>query len=300
ALAQKPLHLYSPRDSYRLPGGGFGGGDDDNPRGGGTVGRNPPGGVVIHYHLKEDLPKETKPKDGLPKDGQPKDGPAKEVSQFALEILDAEGKVIRKFTPNAEKPGDKIEPKAGTNRFVWDLRYPEAESFPGMILWGGLPQPVAVPGKYEARLKLGQHSEMVSLTVLPDPRASASPTDYDAQFKFVLACRDKLTEAHKAIKQLRDVRDQLTSLNKRLKDRDDCKDVLEAAKAIDKQMTAVEEALHQTKAKSSQDVLNFPIRLNNRMSSLAATVSSGANRPTDQAVQLKEELTAAIDAELSK
>ena len=116
----------------------------------------------------------------------------------------------------------------------------------------------------------------------------------------MLACRDKLTEAHKAIKQLRDVRDQFTALTKRLKDRDDCKDVIESAKAIDKQLTAIEEALHQTKAKSSQDVLNFPIRLNNRMSSLASSVAAGTNRPTNQAVQLKDELSAAIDAELSK
>jgi hypothetical protein len=62
----------------------------------------------------------------------------------------------------------------------------------------------------------------------------------------------------------------------------------------------VEEALHQTKARSSQDVLNFPIRLNNRLASLAGTVSAGDHRPTEQAVQLHKELTAQIDRELGK
>ena len=72
------------------------------------------------------------------------------------------------------------------------------------------------------------------------------------------------------------------------------------AKALDKKLTAVEEALHQTKAKSSQDVLNFPIRLNNKLASVAGTVGMGDNRPTEQAEQVRRELTRQIDEELAK
>src|SRR5262249_10196845 len=99
------------------------------------------------------------------------------------------------------------------------------------------------------------------------------------------------------IKTIRDVREQLTSLNKRVKDDSD---VTDAAKAIDKKLTAVEEALYQTKAKSPQDVLNFPIRLNNQLASVAGTVGVGDNRPTYQAEQVRKELTKQTDEELAK
>ena len=112
--------------------------------------------------------------------------------------------------------------------------------------------------------------------------------------------RDKLTEVHKGIKSIRDVREQLTNLGKRIKDRPDSTEIADAAKAIDQKLTAIEEALYQTKAKSSQDVLNFPIRLNNKLASLAGSVGAGDNRPTDQSEQVRKSLTEQTDTELAK
>ena len=166
-----------------------------------------------------------------------------------------------------------------------------------MVIWGSLTGPRAVPGSYKARLKVGSHEQTVEFTVKPDPRASASQSDYEEQLRFLLAVRDKLTETHRGIKTIRDVREQLTNLNKRLKD-DSA--ITDATRAIDKKLTAVEEALYQTKAKSSQDVLNFPIRLNNKLASVAGTVGIGDYRPTYQAEEVRKELTQQIDAELEK
>src|SRR5262249_29371438 len=42
----------------------------------------------------------------------------------------------------------------------------------------------------------------------------------------------------------------------------------------------------QSKAKSSQDVLNYPIRLNNELVALAGSVSSADAAPTTQAYQV--------------
>jgi len=195
------------------------------------------------------------------------------------------------FTRHAGSPQSSI---------AWDMRYPEAESFPGMVLWGGLPAPLAVPGKYQARLRLADQSQSVTFEISPDPRSRATPEDYQQQFRFLIAARDKLTATHRAIKEIRDVRDQLTSLEKRLGKRKEAAEVVSAAQALAKKLTAIEEALHQTKAKSSQDVLNYPIRLNNRLASLAETVSAGDYRPTDQAEQVAGELTKQIDSELAK
>lgn len=276
-LASEALHLFKPRDAYRLPGGGF------DPEGGGgssrSEGQNPPAGASLRFFVK--------------------DAPAKEAKS-SLEILDANGRVVREFKSNAESPGSKLEAKKGMNRFNWDLRYADAEGFPGLILWGSLTGPRATPGHYKARLKVGEREQTVDFDVKPDPRASASQSDYDEQLKFLLDLRDKLTEAHRGIKTIRDVREQLTNLNKRLKDRPDSTEIVDTAKALDKKLTAVEEALYQTKAKSSQDVLNFPIRLNNKLASLAGTVGMGDNRPTEQSEQVRKELIEQTDAELSK
>jgi hypothetical protein len=289
-VVKQPLHLFGPRAAYRVPGFASRG-----PATSRTEGQNAPSGVVLHYYLKEMPPKGTR---------------------LELEVLEAGGKLIRRFVSQGEPsgarqpgkggrqgggaPAARLEAKKGMNQFTWDMRYPEAESFPGMVMWGGLPAPLAVPGKYQARLRLGDHSQSVTFEITPDSRSSATPEDYQAQFRFLIAARDKLTATHRAIKEIRDVRGQLTALDNRLKPRKEAAEVVSASLALAKKLTAIEEALHQTKARSPQDVLNYPIRLNNRLASLAGTVGAGDYRPTDQAVQVGQELTRQIDTELAK
>ncbi len=289
-VVKELLHLFGPRAAYRLPGSG---GRGPASR---TQGQNAPSGVVLHYYLRELPPKGT---------------------HLQLELLEADGKLIRRFETKGEPtearqpggrgrrgggaPAARLEAKQGMNEFTWDMRYPESESFPGMVMWGGLVAPLAVPGKYQARLRLGDQSQSVTFAITPDPRSAATPEDYQHQFRFLIAARDKLTAAHRAIKEIRDVRDQLTALDKRLgKRKEEADEVVSASQALAKKLTAIEEALHQTKARSPQDVLNYPIRLNNRLASLAGTVSAGDYRPTDQAEQVGQELTKEIDAELAK
>ncbi|HQR06876.1 MAG TPA: hypothetical protein PLN21_08645 [Gemmatales bacterium] len=275
-IADQLLHVYKPRTTLRLPGGG-GFGDEDAAQAR-TEGQNPPNGAVIYYQLK-DVSDATK--------------------LFTLEILDGKGNRIRKWNSAAEKPPEKIEPKAGMNRLVWNLRYPDAEGFPGMILWGSLTGPKAMPGMYQVRIRHGDAEQSSIFEVKPDPRSSAKPEDYRVQFDFLISVRDKLTSTHTAIKQIRDVREQIVGIGKRIKDLPDTSDVAELGKVIEKKLTQIEETLYQTKAKSSQDVLNYPIRLNNKLASLAGNVGVGDNPPPDSAIQLKDELVKQIDAELT-
>jgi photosystem II stability/assembly factor-like uncharacterized protein len=286
-LTQKPLAALAPRATYRLPG--FGG---DFPSK--TAGQNPPSGAVIYFYLQK---------------APTKDAP------LSVEILDKDGKVIRRATmaDPAKEPAkappkqgkgrdpqsDELKATAGLNRVVWNLYYQRPEDFPGMVLWGGLAAPRAVPGTYQARFRLGKEEQTVKIEVLPDPRTTASVKDMQEQFDFVADVGAKLTEAHRSIKKLRDVREQLQTIVKRL-DKEKHAEAVKSARAMIKTMTAAEEALHQTKAKAPQDVLNYPVRLNNKLSSLAGAMAAGDHRPTDQAVKLKRELFAAVDAELSR
>ena len=287
--------LFKPKESYRMPGGG---GFPLPPTA--TVGRNPANGVVVYYSLK-----------------------AKPTSDLELEFLDPAGKSIRKFTARVRKQGEAegaapapagegggfggggaappVPMEVGLNRFVWDTRYPDAVRFPGMILWAGETRgPKLPPGTYQVKLTVDGKASTQNFEIKSDPRLTTAPADYAKQLELGLKIRDKLTETHNAIIQIRDVRKQVEDLLKRLAGQPNFKVVNDAGTALNKNLTAVEEALYQTKNQSSQDPLNFPIRLNNKLAALGGVVGSADAAPTAQSYAVYDELVAQIDAQLQR
>jgi len=192
--------------------------------------------------------------------------------------------------------------KKGLNRFIWDMRYKEAERFDGMIIWsqGGLRGPLAVPGNYSAVLINGKDSTTIPFEIVKDPRSSSSIDDLIAQFNFVLSGRDKLTEIHNAIKQIRSIRKQLNDIKEKFKDRKDSDSIKKEIEKTNKELTSIEETLYQTKNKSPQDPLNYPNRLNDKLASLVSDVANGDFRPTVQSEELKNEFFAKIDEQIKK
>ena len=132
---------------------------------------------------------------------------------------------------------------------------------------------------------------------LPQPALVAQ--DLQAQFAFLLEGRDKLTQAHEAILKTRAIRDQVGGVAKKAEG-DALAELRTLGDKIKADVTAIEETLYQTKNKSGQDPLNFPIRLNDKLGNVLSVVSAGDNAPTQQAVAVKAELTAAIDAQIDK
>jgi hypothetical protein len=287
--------LFVPKDSYRMPGGG---GGPVSPVS--TLGRNPANGVVVYYSLK-----------------------SKPATNIELEFLDPNGKSIRKFTQKIAREGEasassgqaqapppdeggfgfgapaRITTDAGLNRFVWDMRHTDAVRFPGMILWAGETRgPKVPPGRYQVKLTVDGKSVTQNLEIKPDPRLTATPADYTKQSELALKIRDKLNETHNAIIQIRDVRKQVEDLLKRVGAQS--KPINDAGTALTKKLTVIEEALYQTKNQSSQDPLNFPIRLNNKLAALAGVVGGAESAPTAQSYAVYDELVAAIDAELAQ
>ena len=263
-LGTKELHVFEPEDAYRLPGVG-----PSEGRASGPVGQNPALGAVVHFWLK-----------AAPKD------------DVKLEFLDGAGMVIRE---------DKVKAEAGLNRYVWDLRYADAKTFPGLIMWAGnIRGPRVAPGKFQVRLAAAGATQTQALTVKKDPRVATTAEEYQRQLELSLQLRDKLSDTHQAILDIRDVRKQLDAVTERWKDSTDAKGILEAAKSLNAKLTAIEEELHQTKNRSSQDPLNYPIKLNNKLAALLGVVQSADAAPTDQSRQLQEELTTAINAQTNK
>jgi hypothetical protein len=189
------------------------------------------------------------------------------------------------------------------NRFVWNLRYPDASRFPGMILWGGGTQgPVALPGRYRVRLTVGGWSETREFALLKDARVTATDADLREQFDLLRALRDRVTAANDAVRRIREVREQVTASAARARrlGGDAGRTIAGAADSLTARLTAVEEAIYQTKNRSSQDPLNYPIRLNNKLAALTDVVGDADARPTEQARQLFAELSAALQVELDR
>ncbi|WP_157558400.1 WD40/YVTN/BNR-like repeat-containing protein [Microscilla marina] len=239
-----------------------------------------------------------------------KDKPGKD-QPVTLELMDGNGKLIAKYTTQknkSKKPRKengvtvrKLKVKKGSNSFRWNMRYEGAERFKGMVLWfGGTKGPKAVPGKYKVHLTAAGKTQTQEFEIVKDPRIEASQADLEAQFKFLVEVRDKLTETHQAIKQIRKMKKDIGGVMARLGDNDKMKDVKEMGKAMIKKISTIEKALYQTQNRSPQDPLNYPIRLNNKLSTLATYAGFADSRPTRGLVQVKKDLTAKINVQLNK
>ena len=250
-----------------------------------TSGENHTNGTLVHYYLKN------------------KPGEKDTVSITLLEMDGDTIKVFSSATGKDEKSPRKgrLEPKQGGNLFVWNHRYPDAEKFEGMVLWSyDLEGPKAVPGQYRVRVSAAGQTEEQTFAILPDPRSGASAQVFNQQFDFVQSIRQKLTETHRAIREIREVRKQLKSLAENLPKEDRTKPITVLSAKIDSTMTSVEEALYQTKNRSSQDPLNFPVRLNDKLANLMGLNVDGDFPPTQQSVEVRTYLFGLIDAQLSK
>ncbi len=272
SMANNSFVLFKPMSSYRMASG------ISFERPSKKEGKNHPGGVIVNYYLK-DTTKAT----------------------VSLEFLESSGKLIKKFSTNPDKKlkEEKLKVKPGGSRFIWDMRYADAEGFDGMILWAAsLTGPKAVPGKYKVKMVVGKESQEQEFEILKDPRTSGTIDDIRAQFDFQLSVRDKLTETNQAIKKIRTSRDQINRVVDAVKEMNGMNDIVEMSKSILDDMKKIEEALYQTKNKSGQDPLNYPIRLNNKLGALSGELEGGDYRPTSQVKAVQQEINGKIDEQL--
>lgn len=275
AVANNSLHVFQPAPAYRMQvmGGFFG-------RGGQAmrnVGMNPPNGVAIPYYLKE----------------------VNDSTKLTVTVMDKNHNVIKTFATDSKD--NKIDVNSGLNQFVWNMNYPDAERIPeGMIVWNGnVNGPKAIPGTYYARFKTGKDSAEIAFTIIADPNYKVNQQEYEEQLSFLLTARDKFSETIKTLKSIKDLRSQMNEYTGRL-GKDCPKEIKDQADAIHKKITAVEEALHQTKAKSGQDVLNYPIRLNDKLSNVYDNAFSGNGAPSKQVKEVYADISSKIDAEINK
>jgi photosystem II stability/assembly factor-like uncharacterized protein len=276
-IEKKEMHLYTPAAAYRIQAG-----ETFEHHASKRSGENPPAGAVIYFYLKD-----------APKMG----------TETTLEILDASGKVIRKYSstetqlleepigPDDKKPEKEIKPEAGLNRFVWDLRYEEAHRVPGYYLWeygNGAKGPVAVPGQYQVKLTVGGESQIAPLEVKLDPRVKVGESDLQQQFTLLTQIHEELNHVYDAVNQIQDVRAQLAGLKRRLPENTSTKPIVSSADDLEKKLVAVRDQMINLTISANEDSLAYPPQIDAKLAFLAMDVGTADSAPT-QAEQLEFE-----------
>ena len=320
-ITSRPAHLFKPRDVYRA---NFSGGGGTGAAGGHPAGQNPASGAVLYYWLK--TPGQTVTMEFLDASGKvirsftsAQDPRVARDSVRADSVRRARTDSLRRAGiepdtarrteerseetapeegPRRAPPPPRVSNRAGLNTFSWNLRHPEAESFENMIMWAaGTQGPIAVPGTYTVRMRVGGNTQTSTFRLIKDPRSKASQAELEQQFAFLMRVRDETSKANSAVKLVRNIRAQLDDRARRMPaERRGAFQTL--ATQLNTELSLAEREIYQVENRSGQDPLNYPIRLNNKIAALAGVASSADARPTNQTLEVFRILSGQLSVQL--
>lgn len=249
------------------------------------AGENPPAGAILNYFL-----------------------PAVPDHDITLDIIDDSGHTVASFTsakpdegsseakPAKKTPSPRLPKKLGTNRFVWDMRHAGPTELPGAVLWGGDTKgPMALPGVYQVRLTAGSTTCVEALELQQDPRHIVESADLRERFQLLRAAQSKVSAVHQAILDIRQIREQSEAWMKRAEGHPSEAPLKGVAEPLFKELEEIENQLVQTKAKSFQDVLNFPVMLNAKLAQIGSVIASAPGQPSQQAARTFSDLAERAD-----
>ena len=293
-IGAQAVHLFEPRVAHRLPGS-----VSEQP----DAGRNRPNGLIVNFWLKD------KPKADVP---------------VTIEFLDG-GAVVRTLTSVEKKaeadelaePGDEgeddeekaIEPVAGVNRVVWNLRQSAPTLFKPRYTYGDFPpQGIRLtPGRYRVRVKVGSETREAPFEVHSNPSLKVPAEDLKAQADFLHAVRDDLLALNAAVRRIKDTKLQLAGLQKRADAIGKGEGLKAKTEALAKTLSGIADELYNPNIRTSQDSLNFLPKLDFQISGVGGMSDGADARPTAAALarhkalqgQLKE-ILGRLDVALSR
>jgi photosystem II stability/assembly factor-like uncharacterized protein len=213
SLTAANAHLFTPAPAYRVQRDTY---TDtplppDEP-----AAANPPDGAIIDYYLAH-----------------------ASSAPVTLEILDARGQLVRKFSSTDKpdvteadlkkqliplywpRPFRSLPADAGMHRWVWDLHYPAPDStrhdYPISAIPGDTPRyplgPTALPGSYTARLTANGKSYTAAFTVKMDPRVKTSAATLDQKFRLETRLASLFSQTSRAMKQAGSLTEPLQKLS---------------------------------------------------------------------------------------
>ncbi len=237
-----------------------------------------------------------------------------------MEFIDPQGKVIRTFTgtpadaerkPPADddddgprRPPDPHPPVAAglqrARRGTCAIR--ARPIFPGLIMWAASSRgPLAPPGTYQVKVTA---DGATATAAVRDPARADGAQGRDRSGS---AASSSTSPSRCATRRARPTRRCCWSrgIKAQIQDRKSKLDAKSApvAKALDDfaaALSAIEGEIYQVKLQSSQDPLNFPIKLNNKIAALQGVIESADVEPTEQAYSVFRTLSNRLDEQLDK
>jgi hypothetical protein len=280
------------------------------------AGHNPPDGVIVHYWLKdkpEALTLSIVDGDGTQvrsfsskrdTDTAPSPDSAGQSAPEAAGEGSSQGDVLQagaeeEAAEEAELDGGPVwaPDEVGMNRFVWDYRYERPLKLSKLSRSAreealeGQSGPRAMPGTYEVRLTIGDRTLSEAFELLADPRLAVSNADLRAQFELKLAIRDRISETHTTINQIRHIREQIEEWEKRAVGKPE---VVSAAKSLKDQLTAIEGDLINLDFEKPRP---GPNRIKEKWDALSSMIDESDDAPTAGAREVYEMLRSQLEAQ---
>ncbi|MDQ3142435.1 MAG: glycosyl hydrolase, partial [Bacteroidota bacterium] len=267
--AQKLAYILKPKPTYRIPGG--------STKNATTQGTNHPTEIMTYVYLDSIQSKDT-------------------VKLFLInDQLDT-------ITTCSNYPRDdqhKIDLQSGGNLVLIPYELKAAKSFDNMVLWwSSLSGPKTYPGMYKILLQSKYGLDSVQAEIKKDPRYPVTDQDVRHQFDFIKKVRNKIDESHRCIIQMRDLKNQTEEFLMRQPELKKTDSLYVLQNRMDSIMNHIENELYQTKNKSGQDPINYPIKLTNKLGHLIALFNGGSFPPTRQAEEYFIEISELVDTEI--
>jgi len=281
ALRGERVHLFAPEPAVRFLG-------RRSERPVPAAGENPLPGAGVTYWLQQ-----------------------KPTGDVALAFLDSAGTVIRTFSGKADSsatvdsatyaPSDSAVPaRAGANRFVWNLRAPDAKKAKDIVVDEGMIEgPIVPPGRYSVKVTVGGQTYTQPFTVVNDPRVTTSPADLAAQYALALQIHERIDTLVTAVERVEQAESQLASWTDWTKNRPDGARVKSQADSLKRSLEAVRARLSEPHAHADESTLHWQIQIYNQLLSLNAMVQSADAAPTRQEREVLAQLSARLDKELA-
>jgi hypothetical protein len=294
-----------------------------------SAGENPPAGVIVDYWLKTGLtprdsvklefldasgkvirhfssapPPDTSKSAALTRPTPDSTSATKSAGKTTGDTLTSKPRGTRELEDDtlAFTPSDSIvTARAGLNRFVWDLHYPDTKQVKDVINdEGSTGGPFVSPGAYTVRLTARGQAYSKPFVVRGDPRITTTQAEYDAQLALALQVQTKTNELSDAVERILDLEHALDARVSDTKGQTYAKRVADAVKPIHDRLEAVRDSLVEIHSHADEITLHYPIRYYNMLLSLAGMVQSADAGPTSQEGAIYRDIAPKVDQQLSR